>query len=66
MPCKKCGSEHQTQLDAEVNVHFPGPDGRDQGAVLLYPKLALCLDCGFTEFTILEKELPNVARGVAH
>jgi hypothetical protein len=64
MPCKKCVSEHQKEFDAEVNVHFPGPGGRDKTAILLYPKLLVCLDCGFTELTISRKELPSLARGV--
>jgi hypothetical protein len=64
MPCKKCGSEHQTEFDAEMNVHFPGPGSRDKQAVLLNPKLLVCLDCGFTELTIPRKELPSLAKGV--
>ena len=63
MPCKKCLSEHQTEFDAEMNVHFPGPRGREKAAVLLYPKLLVCLDCGFAELTIPTKELPSLARG---
>jgi predicted Zn-ribbon and HTH transcriptional regulator len=66
MSCKKCGSELQTEFDAEMNVHFPGPDGWDKAAVLLYPRPSVCLDCGFTEFIFPEKELPNLARGAAH
>ena len=64
MPSKKCGSEHQTEFDAEMNVHFPGPGSRDEQAVLLNPKLLVCLDCGFAEFTISRKELPSLARGL--
>ncbi len=64
MPCKKCVSEHQTEFDAEMNVHFPGPRGREKVAVLLYPKLLVCLDCGFTELTISKQELPSLARSV--
>jgi predicted nucleic-acid-binding Zn-ribbon protein len=65
MPCEKCGSELQAQFDAEMNIHFPGSDGRDKAAILLYPRLLICLDCGFTEFTTPKKELPNLAKGAA-
>lgn len=64
MPCMKCGSEHQTEFDAEMNVHFPGSRGRDKAAVLLYPRLLVCLDCGFTELMISRKELPSLVEGV--
>ena len=64
MPCKKCGSEHQTEFSAEINVHLPGHKGLDKAAVLIFPKLLVCLGCGFTEFTIAENELPRLASGV--
>jgi hypothetical protein len=62
MPCKKCGSEDQTEFSAEINVHFQGHGERDKGAVLLFPKLLVCLGCGFTEFVISERDLPHLVR----
>ncbi len=29
----------------------------------MFPKLAICLDCGFTEFTVPEKELRVLVQG---
>ena len=57
MQCKSCGSHNQTEFNAEINVHFPGLKNVDKPAVLVFPKLLLCLDCGFTEFTLSESEL---------
>jgi hypothetical protein len=57
MQCKACGSHNQTEFNAEINVHFPGLKNVDRPAVLVFPKLLLCLDCGFTEFTLSESEL---------
>jgi predicted nucleic-acid-binding Zn-ribbon protein len=57
MQCKSCGSHNQTEFNAEINVHFPGLKNVDKTAVLVFPKLLLCLDCGFTEFTLSESEL---------
>jgi hypothetical protein len=57
MQCKACGSHKQTELNAEINVHVPGLKNLDRPAVLVFPKLLLCLDCGFTEFTLRESEL---------
>jgi hypothetical protein len=38
MPCMKCGPEHQTEFDAEMNVHFPGPRDREKGGRLAIPQ----------------------------
>ena len=37
----------------------------DKPAVLVFPKLLVCLDCGFTEFTMAETELGLLGAGVA-
>jgi predicted nucleic-acid-binding Zn-ribbon protein len=61
MPCKKCGSEDQTEFGAEVNLHFQGNSERDKQAILLFPKLLVCMECGFTEFVISETDLPHLS-----
>ena len=61
MSCKSCQSEHQSNLNGEIGVHFPGLQGLDKPIVLVYPKLVVCLDCGFTEFAIPEIELRRLA-----
>jgi hypothetical protein len=55
--CRNCASNNQTKLGSEILVHFPGMKGIDTPAVLAFPKLVVCLDCGFTECTISEAEL---------
>ena len=57
MSCIACASEKQIELGAEINIHFPGRKGLDKSAVLVFPKLGVCLDCGFTEFAIPENAL---------
>ena len=57
MQCKSCGSQNQTEFNAEINVHFSGLKNLDKPAVLVFPKFLLCLDCGFAEFTLREDEL---------
>jgi hypothetical protein len=64
MTCRSCGAENQTKFSAEINIHFPGLKNLDKPAVLVFPELLLCLDCGFTEFAIAETELRLLA-GVA-
>ena len=62
MPCKKCGSGHLTEYGSEINVHSLGSSDLDKPAVLLFPKLLVCLKCGFTEFTLSESDLPLLSK----
>jgi hypothetical protein len=45
-------------LGAEINIHFPRLRDLDKPAVLVFPTLVVCLDCGFTEFILEETEIP--------
>jgi hypothetical protein len=65
MACKSCGSNNQQEFGAEINIHFPGQEALDKPAVLVFPKLLVCLHCGFTEFTVLETELNRLESGYA-
>ena len=62
MVCKSCQSQNQRNLDAEIGIHFPGRKGLDKPPVFVFPKLLVCLDCGFTEFAIPETELRWLAK----
>lgn len=57
MSCRSCASERQAEFGAEINFHFPGRKGLDECAVLVFPKLWVCLECGFTEFAIPKNAL---------
>ena len=65
MHCKTCGSDNQTEFDAEINIHFPGLKNLDKPAILVFPKLLVCSDCGFVEFTLRESEVLLLATGAA-
>jgi|SRR5208337_860527 len=65
MSCRSCGSENRTQFGAEIMIHFPGLRNLDKPGVLIFPRLAVCLDCGFSEFTLVETELPVLKEGAA-
>jgi hypothetical protein len=64
MTCRLCGSNKHAEYDAEINVHLPRD--QDKVAVLVFPKLVVCLDCGVAEFTVPEAELRQLGkRGAA-
>jgi hypothetical protein len=63
MSCKSCKSENQSIFNGEIAIHFPGLKGLDKPIVWVFPKLVVCLDCGFTEFAILDTELRQLAEG---
>lgn len=57
MTCKSCSSGNQRKFTSEICVHFPGLKNLDKPPVFVYPKVLVCMDCGFTEFAIPEMEL---------
>jgi hypothetical protein len=61
MPCTSCGSGKQAERIAEVLIHFPGLKDIDKPGVWLFPTLTVCLDCGFSRFTVPETELESIA-----
>ena len=56
MLCRQCLAD-LTVLNGEIAIHFPGLDGLEKPIVWLFPKLAVCLACGCTQFTVPEREL---------
>ena len=63
MTCKRCDSENLSTFTGEVAIHFVGLKDLDKPIVWAFPQLAVCLKCGFTEFTIPERELSVLVKG---
>jgi hypothetical protein len=59
MSCRVCASENQSSVPTEIAIHLPG---LSTPHVFLFPQVVVCLDCGFTEFSIPETELPRFAK----
>ena len=55
--CRLCRSTNQSTFNAEVAIHFAGHEGWEKPLGWVFPKLLVCLNCGFTEFAIPEAEL---------
>jgi hypothetical protein len=65
MSCRSCSSNSQAEFGSEIMIHFPGLRNLDKPAVMVFPKILVCLDCGVTEFTIPESELRLLECGAA-
>lgn len=64
MHCKSCQSGQLRTFNGELAIHFPGLKGLDKPIVWVFPKLAVCLHCGFTEFLVPEAELRLLTEGM--
>jgi hypothetical protein len=62
MACKRCDSGEQKTFNSEIAIHHAARIGLALPTVLVFPKLLVCLQCGFTEFTVPENELQLLAR----
>jgi len=65
MVCRSCRSDDQSEFAAEINIHLPVRETLDHPAVLVFPKLLVCLHCGYAEFTVSETELHRLAKEAA-
>jgi len=53
--CASCGSNNQAECPTEMSIHIRRNPG--QPGILLFPKVLICVDCGFSQFTVPENEL---------
>ena len=60
--CRSCQSANQMEFPSEINIHFPGIANLDKPAVLIFPSIRVCLNCGFSEFVIGKSELDGMVR----
>jgi len=65
MSCLSCGSKKQAELSAEMLIHFKGLKNLDKPGVWVFPKLLVCLDCGFSQSTVPARELASLAAGIS-
>ena len=60
MACTSCASSNQTEFPAEVNIHFPGLRNANKLGVFVFPRLLVCLDCGYSSFMTPAPELAQL------
>jgi len=59
MACRVCTSENQSSFATEIAIHLPG---LSTPHVFLFPKIVVCMNCGFAEFLIPETELQRLTK----
>jgi hypothetical protein len=50
MPCTSCTSGNQREYPAEVKSHLSGLRNSKNLGVFVFPRLLVCLDCGYSSF----------------
>jgi hypothetical protein len=64
MVCKGCHSVQLREYPAEINIQFAGKENLERPSVWVFPKLLVCLSCGFAEFRIPDTELQSLCINV--
>ena len=61
MSCPICRLGNQVEFSAEMMVHLGGLKNLDNSGVMLFPKVLVCLACGFSQFTVTKAEVALLA-----
>ena len=65
MACRRCSSPKQGTFRTEMNIHFPGWEGLSKPTVMAFPEVTICLNCGFAEFNVTDRELAALTEGLS-
>ena len=57
MSCPSCGSLNLAEFPTEMLIHPGGPIHLSNPGVWVFPKVLVCLDCGYSRFNIPEAGL---------
>jgi hypothetical protein len=63
MSCLACASNNHVELSAAIVLNLATFQNADRACAELFPKLLVCLDCGFTRFNVSQHELASLAAG---
>ena len=59
----KCACENQREFNGEVAIHFPRIKGLQKPIVMIFSKVRVCMDCGYADLTVSERELSVLVTG---
>lgn len=63
MKCPSCGSDDQAEFPAEMSIHLRRSPR--QPGTLVFQTVRVCMDCGFSQFTVPDAELRELVHGKA-
>ena len=67
MPCSACHSRNLREFDSEITIHIEvGIDDLTKSNVLVFPKITICMDCGFMQGQIKEDDFSPSRPGADH
>ena len=61
MSCPMCASDKQEEFLAEMVFHFDDMENLNRPGVMVFPKVLVCLDCGFSRFETTKTKLASLA-----
>jgi len=61
MSCPSCQTQSRNEYKSEIAVHFSGRENLNKPHVFLFPTILICMNCGFAEFRVEEKDLRELA-----
>ena len=64
MRCKDCGHA-LTRFSSEVAVHLHYPEGYQKRHMFAFPHLSVCLNCGFVQFRLIERQVEQLRRSAS-
>ena len=63
MSCPSCKSSNQAEFPTEINIHFADLQNVDKPSLFAFPKILVCLDCGFSCFVLPKADWALLAKG---
>jgi hypothetical protein len=66
MSCLSCASNYQEEFATEMIIHFSGLKNLNEPGVWAFPKLYVCMNCGFSHFTIQEPSWRPLQTALLH
>jgi hypothetical protein len=65
MACAQCSSLSETEVSAEMMIHFSDPSHRSGPGFLIFPMVLVCLDCGASRFNTPAEKLHSLRESAA-
>jgi hypothetical protein len=62
MSCKLCQSNNQKSFDSEISLYLPTLADVNTSPFLVFPKVFVCLDCGFIEGQLSDDDLGELKK----